>query len=410
MTRRITASASNRTARRVVAAGCVALVPLAFAACTSKDTEGADAVAVTSSDSACELSTTEAKTGAVVFTVKNDGGKVTEFYVYGKNNRVLGEVENIGPGASAKLTVEIAEAGDYETACKPGMVGNGIRKTIKVSGDKKEFAARDDVKAAKAQYIEYVKGQVDGLVTATTTWVGYVKSGDLDAARREFGRTRTFFERIEPVAESFETIDPQLDMRWEDTEDGKQEFIGFHRIERFLFPPTPDRIGEGEGKISPADAADAKAKDTKANIDAIADRLLVTAKELQTEVNKPDFAFEDQSFVNGPHELVTEVAKTKITGEEDRYSQTDLWDVYANLEGSERLITDMAPLISKKNQALMDKITAQFAAARDFVDARREGDGFASYKTVTPEQRRELSTKIDALTASLSQVPGIVLG
>ncbi len=399
------------TRRPVVAAAAAAVViaPVLLAGCTEKgSSEGA--IAVTSTADACDLATTDATTGNVDFTVTNSGDKVTEFYVYGNNNRVLGEVENIGPGLSGNLTVEIVEPGTYTVACKPGMVGAGIRTELNVGGERKEKAdVPADVTAAKAQYLEYVRNQLNTLHAQTTSFVDSVKKGDLDAARAQFGLTRTPYERIEPVAESFPDLDPAVDMRWDDTEDGTQPFTGFHRVERFLWPPQAAEIGDAPGQITRSDAANAKETDNPQAIAEIADGLLANVTKLRDEVNKPDFEFETLSFVKGPQALIDEVAATKVDGEEDRYSHTDLWDIAANLDGSETAIATMQPIISAKNPALMDKITAQFKTVRDSVNAYREGDGYVSYTKVTPEQRKELSNQIDALSATLSQVPGLVL-
>ncbi len=399
------------TRRPVVAAAAAAVVisPVLLAGCTEKgSSEGA--IAVTSTADACDLATTEATTGNVDFAITNSGDKVTEFYVYGNNNRVLGEVENIGPGLSGNLTVEIVEPGTYTVACKPGMVGTGIRTELNVGGERKEKAdVPADVTAAKAQYLEYVRNQLNTLHAQTQSFVDSVKKGDLDAARAQFGLTRTPYERIEPVAESFPDLDPAIDMRWDDTEDGTQPFTGFHRLERFLWPPQPAEIGDAPGQITPSDAANAKATDNPQAIAEIADGLLANVTRLRDSVSKPDFEFETLSFVKGPQALIDEVAATKVDGEEDRYSHTDLWDIAANLDGSETAIATMQPIISAKNPALMDKITAQFTTARDSVNRYRDGHGYVSYIEVTPEQRKELSTQIDALSATLSQVPGIVL-
>ena len=366
---------------------------------------------MTSTESACDLGSDTATTGDVSFTVTNNGSKVTEFYVYANNNRVLGEVENIGPGLSGTLTVEIVEPGTYSVACKPGMVGTGIRKNITVTGEKKEKSqAPADVNAAKARYLDYVRGQLAGLQAQTQQFADHVKSGDLDAARATFGQVRTFYERIEPVASSFPELDPAIDMRWDDTEDGKQPFTGFHRIERYLWPPQPQEVGDGPGQVAPADAANAKATDNPNTIAAIADQLVADVTKLRTEVDKADFTFETRQFVAGPQALIDEIAATKVGGEEDRYSHTDLWDFAANVDGAETLIADMQPMIIAKNPAVMDKITAQFADVRTAINAFRSGDGYVSYTQVTPDQRKALSDKIDALSATLSQVPGLVLG
>ena len=224
-----------------------------------------------------------------------------------------------------------------------------------------------------------------------------------------FGQVRTFYERIEPVAESFPDLDPKIDMRWDDTEGGKTEFTGFHRIERFLWPPQAAEIGDKPGQISPDDAADAKAKDNAESIAAIADGLLKDVTALKDELGKSDFSFETRMFVAGPQALIDEVAATKVDGEEDRYSHTDLWDFAANVDGSETLIAELQPIIAGKDQALMDKITEQFNGLRATLDKFREGDGYVTYTKVTAEQRKEFSNQIDALSASLSKVPGLVL-
>ncbi|MCK0439809.1 cupredoxin domain-containing protein [Gordonia alkaliphila] len=394
--------------RRVAAVGLALTVPLTLAACQAKSS--ADAIAVSSTDDKCDLTTSEAVTGDVSFAITNNGSKVTEFYVFGQNNRVLGEVENIGPGLKSTMTVRFTEPGTYQVACKPGMVGTGIRSDLTVTGEAKEKSqAPADVEQAKERYLTYVRGQLDGLVAQTEIFVNAVKSGNLDAARADFGLTRTFFERVEPVAESFQDLDPKIDMRWDDTEDGQQEFTGFHRIERYLWAPKPEQIGDAPGQVAPADAAHAAKNDDKASIDKIADGLLTDVKTLQAEVNKPDFDFETRMFVQGPQALIDEIAATKVGGEEDRYSHADLWDFAANVDGAETLIAEMAPIISARNPALMDKITEQFGVVRGEIDALRSGDGYVSYDTVSEAKRRELSDKIDALSATLSQVPGIVM-
>ena len=104
------------------------------AACTKSDSKSdAGAIKVRSTDDACELSSAKAPSGNVVFEVTNGGSQATEFYVLaGDGKRVLGEVENIGPGLSRKLAIE-AEPGSYYAACKPGMVGDGIRSTFTVT-------------------------------------------------------------------------------------------------------------------------------------------------------------------------------------------------------------------------------------------------------------------------------------
>ena len=118
--------------RRLVPAFFIVTALLGIGACSS-DVNAKDAISVTSSDTECIVARTELDAGTSTFTVKNDGNDVTEVYVYGDRDEIQGEVENIGPGTSRDLTVDLA-AGTYEVACKPGQKGNGIRTDIVVTG------------------------------------------------------------------------------------------------------------------------------------------------------------------------------------------------------------------------------------------------------------------------------------
>jgi iron uptake system component EfeO len=129
---------SHRPALVVPALLCLLATPL-LTACGDSD-PGADGatVAVEASDDACKVSDTELDAGPVTFEVTNKGSKVTEVYVYGEQGgeftKIISEVENIGPGTSRNLSVDL-DGGTYEVACKPGQTGDGIRTKVTVTGD-----------------------------------------------------------------------------------------------------------------------------------------------------------------------------------------------------------------------------------------------------------------------------------
>jgi iron uptake system component EfeO len=205
-----------------LAIATAALAGLALTSCQAKEeTKPADPgkstpadITVTASDTACELSGTEASTGPSTFVITNNGTKVTEFYVYGEGERVMGEVENISPGLQRKLIVQLGEPGTYQTACKPGMVGDGIRAEFKVTGESVKIDDEGKFKEASDNYKRYVNSQTDALIAATQIFVDAVKKGDIPAAKAQFPTARTYYERIEPVAESFPNdLDPRIDLR-----------------------------------------------------------------------------------------------------------------------------------------------------------------------------------------------------
>ena len=112
-------------------AACIALILLVLAAGACTDS-GAEKVKVVSTNTECTPEKTSFAAGSVTFELVNEGSKVTELYVYGPGDKVISEVENVGPGTSRTLEVKLAK-GDYELACKPGQTGKGIRQAIDVS-------------------------------------------------------------------------------------------------------------------------------------------------------------------------------------------------------------------------------------------------------------------------------------
>jgi len=376
-----------------LATATAVLAALALTSCQAKEEskpadqgKGAPAeITVTASDSACELSGNEGATGANTFVITNNGNKVTEFYVYGEGERVMGEVENISPGLQRKLIVQLTEPGTYQTACKPGMVGDGIRGDFKVAGATVQIDTQGKFKEASDSYKRYVNSQTDALITATQVFVDAVKTGDVNAAKAQFPVARTYYERIEPVAESFPNdLDPRIDLREADLEPG-QKWTGFHRLEKDLWVTglQPDS-------------------------NAMADQLTADVKELDNGVKAPTWTIDSTQIAGGAQGLLDEVAASKITGEEDTFSHTDLWDFKANVEGSQTAVASVRPILDERNAELGKKVDQRFADVEALLEKYRQGDGFVSYDKVTEPQRQELSRAIDALSKEVSQVQGVI--
>lgn len=228
---------STKLRNTLAVIGAAAAVPLVLAGCTdnTKTTAAADGpIQVSSTANECKVSAATAPSGNLTFAVKNEGTEVTEFYLLAEDGlRILGEVENIGPGITRNLVVT-APAGKYNTACKPGMQGDGIRASFEVteSGNKPSVDAdfQKLLDTGTQQYAAYVKDQTEQLVTGTKAFADAFAAGDAAKARELYAATRMHWERIEPVAESFGDLDPKLDAREADLEPG-QEWTGWHRAE-----------------------------------------------------------------------------------------------------------------------------------------------------------------------------------
>ncbi|GGO02345.1 iron uptake system protein EfeO [Micromonospora parathelypteridis] len=374
-----------RTPRFFALAAAGVLATAGVTACSDSDKGDAAGaggpIAVKASDTACEVGSTDLGAGTATFKITNSGAKVTEFYVYADGDRVMGEVENIAPGLSRELHVELP-AGTYQTACKPGMSGKGIRGALKVSGSAQPLTADAALADATENYQRYVKSQTAALLDKTEEFVGAVKAGDVAKSKALFPVARTYWERIEPVAEIFGDLDPKIDGREEVIEEG-MEFTGFHRIEKDLWQ---------SGDIS---------KDGP-----IADRLLVDVKEIVAKANAEKLS--PLQLANGAKELLDEVASGKITGEEDRYSHTDLWDFAANLEGSKAAVSALRPALEQRAPELVKQLDTEFANVEALLGKHRDGDGWKLHTALSKTELKELSDGINALAEPISKVAAAV--
>ncbi|MFE1514277.1 iron uptake system protein EfeO [Corynebacterium bovis] len=374
--------------RALLALPVLAAVPLALVACADKEPAGGSgSFTVAASDDACTVSGSSGTTGNNTFEVTNSGSKVTEFYVYTQGGRVMGEVENIGPGATRKLVVELPEAATYRTVCKPGMIGDGIGSDFTVTGDRVSAADSDDTKAAAVKnYLTYVRTQTSTLDAQVGDFVAAIDAGDVAKAKSLYGPTRTAYERIEPIAEAFpDDLDPRIDAREADLEDG-QTWTGFHTIEKQLWV---------DGAITDRTKADAA-------------QLQKDVKELVDGVSASDFTVSPALIASGAQGLLDEIATSKITGEEDTFSHTDLWDFQANIAGSKAAIASLEEVLDARDPQLLKDINSRFADVQKMLDGYRSGDGFVSYDTVTEPQRKELSTALDALSERVTKVQDVV--
>lgn len=382
--------------RKPLVAALLVTTPL-IAACAdnnaSTDADDPRAITVTSTDDKCELSAVEAPAGTLTFNVTNEGSKVTEFYLLGSDGlRILGEVENIGPQLSRQLVVNAPE-GSFYTACKPGMKGDGIRAGFAVTASSDQPAVNADtqelIDQALVNYKAYVKDQADQLVTKTEEFVALYVAGKDDEARELYPVARMHWERIETVAESFGDLDPMMDAREADLEPG-QEWTGWHRIEKDLWPPAKGY------KALTSEQRKFYADDLMANTNTLNERI----QELTLTVDQ---------IANGSIGLLEEVAAGKVTGEEEFWSHTDLWDFQANVDGARVAFEGVQPIVEAKDAALAETLSGKFAELQTLLDSHKTSTGFTLYDELSKDEVQALSNAVNALSEPLSKLTAVVL-
>lgn len=236
-----------------------------------------------------------------------------------------------------------------------------------------------------ADYKIYVSEKLEVLVRDTKTFTDAIKAGDLAGAKERYAPTRVSYETIEPIAELFSDLDSTIDSRADDHEkrEADPRFIGFHRLEYGLF-----------------------AKNSTDGLAPVADKLMADIIELQKRVQ--GLTFPPERVVGGAAALLEEVAATKVSGEEDRYSHTDLWDFQANIDGAKKIVDLFRPLIESENKAFFKKVDTNFATVDRILAKYKTPDGFKAYDSVTDRDRVALIGPVNTLAEDLSELRGLL--
>ena len=390
----------------------IAVLAIALTGCVANNAAGSTALTVDITDGSCAVSAATAPAGAVSFEITNSGTDTNEFEILADDKlRIVGEKENVPPGQSVSYVAQL-NPGTYYTACKFQLIGAPIGLAeFTVTGEATAISESEQqlTDAAVANYIAYIKSQVQELVPQVTAFAEAYAAGDDETARSLFASTRVSYERIEPTAEAFGDLDPKIDYREVDAVAEGLDWTGFHRIEKDLWPPA-----EGDKNSDDTSAFLDWAPSTTEQRQAFADGLVADVQELYDLVDADDFTVTLGDISNGAIGLLDEVALGKISGEEDWWSHTDLWDFAANVEGAKVAfgnVKDIAASKGDEGAALVDDIEAEFANLEALLAQYGSYEtGFTSYDEVTDDQRKELSNAVNALGTPLSNLTHTVLG
>ena len=244
-------------------------------------------------------------------------------------------------------------------------------------------AASADLSRETDAYKAWVSDEIDQLVTGTQAFADALKSGNLDEAKRLYPLVRMHYERSEPIAESFGDLDPRIDNREADLEAG-ETWTGFHTIEKILWT-----------------------QNTTQGTEALADQLVNDVKELRAKI--PTAEVTGDLMMQGSVDLLNEVSTSKITGEEEIFSKTDLYDFKANIEGAEKIFEILKDKINAKDPTLVKVLQERFAAVNELLAKHQVGDQhYKSYTDLTEEDTKALAEAVNKLGEPLAQM-GIVL-
>ncbi len=293
------------------------------------------------------------------------------------------------------LTLLAAACGDDDDAGDDGSgsasaSGSGSATASATGIAEEDLAQETDnplILEAVDGYRVYVQEQIETMQAETKVFADAIRAGDIDAAKDHYQISRRPWERIEPIAALIESVDGAVDSR-EDDFDGPEDpnFTGWHKLEWYLW------VQEDVSDAGPfADLLEADLQvlaATAAELDLPPGALTVGAQELIEEVAAPD---------------------GKLSGEEERYSGTDLFAFKANVEGSEALVELLTPALEEADPDLLATINSQFEELNGLLAQYGSyEDGYVDYNEVSDDERSELAASLGQLAESLSQLNGVL--
>lgn len=266
--------------------------------------------------------------------------------------------------------------------------GNANKEENPKEENKEETATKSnsenkaELEKATKEYKAFTDNELDKFLTGTEQFVTAIKNDDMEEAKKLYPNVRMYYERSEPVAEAFGDLDPKIDARLADMkeENKEDEWSGYHKIEKDLYE---------DQKITDTTKQDA-------------DQLLKDVKELRAKTDTLDIT--PKLMVQGSVDLLNEVSTSKITGEEEIYSHTDLYDFKANIEGAEKIYELFKPTLDKKDKDLSQNIKEKFDKVNELLDQYKKDGGYIDYTELNDDQKKELANAVNELGEPLSQM------
>jgi iron uptake system component EfeO len=378
----------------LAAGAVVTAVALAIAGCGGSGHSGAaktggktSTVTIKLTPQGCAPKPAKIPAGPVQFNVDNSNADaVSEAELRtGNLSSILGEQENLTPGLSGGFSLTM-QPGSYKINC-PGASQPHWSLTVSGQSDPGQ-ASNPQLIAAVQGYAQYINANTAGLVQHSQAMCKAVSAGNLSQAQVLYPKARVYYERIEPVAEIWGTLDTEIDGRWENPVTVASQFMGFHKIEQLMWT-----------------------RHTLKGVPALCAGLVGHEKQLATLTGKAQY--NPLELASGATDLINEAATAKITGEEERYSNTDFIVFQANLQGAERVVSLLQPYLKAHDPALLSLIQRRYHSVTSLLSRYEQSPGydqtgFVSYTKVTSSQRRQLSTAVNAFAEQLSQLSGQV--
>jgi len=342
-----------------------------------------DEIVVNIHPHSCEPNALTVPAGRASFRIVNRSERAVEWEIL-DGVLVVEERENIAPGLSQVINANL-QPGDYAITC--GLLSNP-RGTLHVT----PTAASDAAAKAKpsmvafvgplSEFRVYLAVQGSALIKAATALNQAIASGDLAQAQALYLPARAAYQRLAPAAQRLAELDNHINARADYFEKREQDpaFVGFHRLEYALFQQR------NLDDVAP-----------------IAQRLLADVTTLKQQLLAQSLP---------PEQLVSIVVRNLNSladvragsGEEERYSHSDLNGFAANVQTARKVVDLLRPMLSKSSADVLANVDQAMSDFDNQLNAFKSADGYVSYDAVTAAQRQQIAAKAKALAAAMDGI------
>lgn len=342
-----------------------------------------DEIVVNIHPHSCEPNALTVPAGRASFRIVNRSERAVEWEIL-DGVLVVEERENIAPGLSQVINANL-QPGDYAITC--GLLSNP-RGTLHVT----PTAASDAAAKAKpsmvafvgplSEFRVYLAVQGSALIKAATALNQAIASGDLEQAQALYLPARAAYQRLAPAAQRLAELDNHINARADYFEKREQDpaFVGFHRLEYALFE---------QRKLD--------------DVAPIAQRLLADVTVLKQQLLAQSLP--PEQLVSILVRNLNSLADVRAgSGEEERYSHSDLNGFAANTQTARKVVDLLRPMLSKSAADVLANVDQAMSDFDNQLNAFKSADGYVSYDAVTAAQRQQIAAKAKALAAAMDGI------
>jgi len=342
-----------------------------------------DEIVVNIHPHSCKPNALTVPAGRASFRIVNRSERAVEWEIL-DGVLVVEERENIAPGLSQVINANL-QPGDYAITC--GLLSNP-RGTLHVT----PTAASDAAAKAKpsmvafvgplSEFRVYLAVQGSALIKAATALNQAIASGDLAQAQALYLPARAAYQRLAPAAQRLAELDNQINARADYFEKREQDpaFVGFHRLEYALFQQR-----------------------NLDDVTPIAQRLLADVTTLKQQLLAQSLP--PEQLVGIVVRNLNSLAEVRAgSGEEERYSRSDLNGFAANAQTARKVVDLLRPMLSKSSADVLANVDQAMSDFDKQLNAFKSADGYVSYDAVTAAQRQQIAAKAQALAAAMDGI------